>query len=252
MASIIATDVPDELASSRTREHQFFFSMALLIAAVVFVGFSRTYYLAHFFHVQHPPAPPPGRIVEVHAAVFTGWIALLVAQTSLAASGRTDIHSRLGLIGLVLAPMLVVLGVLVALEMLKRFSGVPHFNSAAIFAVALSEITGFAVPTFFALRLRRRSGYHKRLILIGTIAMMTAAFGRWPMHFLLHRPLSAMLCTFSLLLLIIAHDLASLGKVHRATALGSAWVVCTALGGIAIATTTGWHQLTAAILRLGA
>ncbi|HEU5067938.1 MAG TPA: hypothetical protein VFT61_07125 [Sphingomicrobium sp.] len=252
MATLAAAEPPPERVTRRTREHQFFWGMSILIALIVFVGFSRTFYLAPFFHVVHPPAPPPGPIVYVHGSVFTAWIALLVTQSSLAASGQTSLHRRLGLIGFGLAPIVFLLGVLVALEMLRRFSAVPHFNSPAIFAVALSEIFGFSAPTFFAFRLRRNSAYHKRLMLIGTIAMMTAAFGRWPVAFLLHKPLPAMGCTFALLGLLIAYDLASLRRVHRATALGIAWVICTALGAIAVSTTSQWHELTTAILRVGA
>lgn len=53
--------------------------------------------------------------------MFTSWILLLVAQTSLAANGRADVHRRLGLVGLVLAPLMVAVGILVATEMLGRF-----------------------------------------------------------------------------------------------------------------------------------
>lgn len=243
MATIVAAEPPVELNMRRTREHRFFWGMSVLMALVVFIGFSRTYFLASYFHAKPLAAP----IVHIHAAVFTGWMLLLVAQTSLAATGRAEIHRRLGIAGIVLAPLVFVFGVIVATEMLRRLSTVPGVDSSVIYAVALSEITGFAVPTFFAFRLRKRSAYHKRLIIIGTVAMMTAGFGRWPIHALLHRPLPAMLCTFSLLLLVIAHDLATLRRVHRATALASGWVVCVALGAIALSRTAAWHQLTASI-----
>jgi hypothetical protein len=247
MATIAATEPPQEKRSRRTAEHRFFWGMSLLMALIVFIGFSRTYFLASYFHAKPLAAP----IVHVHAVVFTAWMLLLVAQTSLAASGRTDIHRRLGIAGMVLAPAIFILGVVVATEMLRRLSTVPGIDSSVIYAVALSEIAGFIVPTLFAFRLRKRSAYHKRLIMIGTAAMMTAGFGRWPVHALLHKPLPAMLCTFSLLLLMIAYDLATMRKVHRATALGSAWVVCMEIGAIAVSTTASWHQLTDGLLRLG-
>jgi len=246
MATVTMDSPATSKTSARTHEHLFFWGMSILMALIVFVGFSRTYFLASYFHAKPLAAP----IVHVHAGVFTCWILLLVTQTSLAASGRADIHRRLGIAGMVLAPLLFCLGIAVATEMLRRFATNPAIDSPGIYAVALSEITGFIVPTLFAFRLRKRSVYHKRLIIIGTIAMMTAGFGRWPVHFLLHKPLPAMLCTFSLLLLVVAYDLSTTRKVHRATALGSAWVVCTGLGAIAISTTAVWHQFTATILAL--
>ena len=244
MATILAAEPPPDFAARRTREHRFFWGMSVLMTLVVFIGFSRTYFLAGYFQAKPLAAP----IVHIHAAVFTAWMLLLVAQTSLTASGRVEIHRRLGIAGIMLAPLVFVFGLIVATEMLRRLSTVPGVDSSVIYAVALSEIAGFAVPTFFAFRLRRRPADHKRLIIIGTAAMMTAGFGRWPIHALLHRPLPAMLCTFSLLLLVIAYDLATLRKVHRATALASAWVVGIALAAIALSTTAAWHQLTAVII----
>src|SRR6185312_12842414 len=143
-------DIPAiEQPSWRSREHQIFWGMSVLIALVVFIGFARTYFLAGFFHAKPFPAP----IIHVHGMVFTSWIALLVIQASLAANRRADIHRRLGIVGFVLAPFVLVLGILVAHEMLSRLWAVPGFDARAIYAVALSEALGFAVPVAFALRL---------------------------------------------------------------------------------------------------
>lgn len=234
--------------SGRTGEHVFFFGMSGLIALIVFVGFARTYYLAGFLDAKPLAAP----IVHIHGAVFTTWIALLVVQSSLVSTGHTGIHRRLGLVGRGLAPLMVILGILVADEMLNRFAASPSVDSPLIFAVALSEIAGFAVPVFFAFRFRRRSALHKRLILIGTIAMTTAGFGRWPVAFLLHKPLPAMLAAFTLLALLIAFDLAYTRRLQRATLLGSAWVVVIELGGFAVGHTAAWHAFALHLRSLGA
>lgn len=247
MATIVVPSSVVTKPLQRAREHLFFWGMTVVIALVVFTGFARTYYLAGLFDAKPLPAP----VVHVHGAVFTCWLALLLAQTSLVGTGRTIAHRRLGLLGLGLAPLMVVLGVLVAKEMLHRTWTLPGFDSPLIFAVALSEVTAFAVPVFFAFRLRRRPAFHKRLILIGTIAITTAGFGRWPISFLLHKPLPAMLAAFSLLTLLIAFDLMSMRKVHRATALGSAWVVCIELGGFALGHTAMWHTFAAHVRSLG-
>jgi hypothetical protein len=248
MATIAAEPPAIEKLSRRSREHLFFWGMSVLMALVVFVGFARTYFLAGYFHAKPLAAP----IVHIHGAAFTSWLLLLVTQTSLAASGNIKIHRRLGLVGLGLAPLVVILGAAVAIEMLRRLSGTAHFDAEGIFAVALSEIIGFALPIFFAFRLRHRPDFHKRLILIGTIAMMTAGFGRWPVKFLLHHPLPAMGATFTLLLLVVAYDLLALRRIHRATALAAAWVVAIELLSLPVSHTAAWHQFTDGILQLGA
>ena len=247
MATIVAEPSVIGKASERAREHLFFGAMSWLIALVVFFGFARTYYLAGMFGAK----PLPAAIVHVHGAVFTCWMLMLVAQTSLVATGHVRAHRQLGLLGLGLAPLLVVLGILVANEMLHRTAAIRGFDSPLIFAVALSEVAGFAVPIFFAFRLRRRSPYHKRLILIGTIAMTTAGFGRWPVAILLHKPLPAMLAAFTLLALVIAFDLVSMRRIHRATVWGSAWVVFIELTGFAVGHTSTWHALAAHVRAVG-
>ena len=70
----------------------------MLILAPVFLGFARSYYLAGLFK-----APLPNLIVHIHGAVFSSWILLLIAQTSLVAAGRVDLHRRLGPLGFALA-----------------------------------------------------------------------------------------------------------------------------------------------------
>lgn len=241
MATLVVESPTIGRSVGRTGEHRFFAGMSGVIALIVFIGFARTYYLAGEFHAKPLAAP----IVHVHGVVFTSWIALLVIQTSLVSAGHSRAHRRLGLLGLGLAPLVVVLGILVALEMVRRFAALTSVNSPLIFAVALSEIAGFAVPVFFAFRLRRRPALHKRLIMIGTIAMTTAGFGRWPIPFLLHKPLPAMLCAFVLLASMMVFDLVSTRGIQPATLWGTAWVVCVELGGFAAGHTAVWQVVVA-------
>ena len=242
MATAALQPAADETLTARSREHLFFWGMSLLIALVIFIGFAKTYFLAGYFHARPLAAP----IVHVHAAVFTSWVVLLVTQTSLAASGNVRIHRRLGLAGLAIAPAMIVLGVLVAIEMVGRMTPILGRERALlIYAVALSEITGFTLPVFFAFWWRRWPAYHKRLILVGTIAMTTAGFGRWPIHALLHQPLPAMVCMIGLLALVATYDLRSLRKIHPATALGSAWVIAIELMSVPLSSTAAWHAFAA-------
>jgi hypothetical protein len=73
--------------------------------------------------------------------------------------------------------------------------------------------------------------------------MTTAGFGRWPVAFLLHKPLPAMLAAFTLLGVLMAFDVLSSRRVHPATLRGSAWVVFIELSGFAVGHTAAWHAL---------
>src|SRR4051812_6872651 len=117
MATFVIASPVAEKHGIRVREHLFFGTMTVVIALVVFIGFARTYYLAGVFNAKPLAAP----IVHLHGAVFTSWIVLLLTQSLLVGTGHTRIHRRLGIMGLVLAPLMVVFGVLVAVEMVKRF-----------------------------------------------------------------------------------------------------------------------------------
>ncbi len=99
--------------NKRRFENLFFSGMAVLILATVFVGFARSYYLAGVFK-----APLPSVVIHIHGAVFSSWILLLLAQTSLVAVARVDLHRRLGLLGFGLACLLVIVGLLAATDSL--------------------------------------------------------------------------------------------------------------------------------------
>jgi hypothetical protein len=67
----------------RRFDHLFFPGVAWLMLLTVFIGFAPSYYLAGALR-----APLPSVAIHVHAAVFSCWILLLIAQTSLTVAGR--------------------------------------------------------------------------------------------------------------------------------------------------------------------
>src|SRR6204780_3545408 len=204
-------------------DNLFFSGMAVVILASVFVGFARSYYLAGVFK-----APLPNLLVHTHGAVFSCWVLLLIVQTSLVAAGRVDLHRRLGLLGFGLACLVVILGVLVATDsQVRHFApGEAGMKLRAFFTVPLSTMVAFSTLIYFAFRNRFHPAAHKRLILIATIAILDAAFERWPIHAAWWgERTAALFCTIPFLLVIMAYDYWSIGKVHRTTIWASAFVV---------------------------
>lgn len=79
---------------NKSRADRYFFgAMAVLILGTVFLGFAKTYFLAGIFR-----APRASRMLHVHGAVFSCWILLLIAQTSLVAACPVDLQRRLGMV----------------------------------------------------------------------------------------------------------------------------------------------------------
>src|SRR5689334_4857156 len=99
---------------SKLGERMFYTSMAVVIAIVIFVGFSRTFYLRPYFH---PESLIP--LLILHGVVFSSWIILFITQTSLVAARRTKTHMRLGVFGGVIASLMIIIGTITAIVRAK-------------------------------------------------------------------------------------------------------------------------------------
>lgn len=240
MATTVADPSPPaKLAPSlpgRRYDHFFFTSMALLMLVTVFVGFARTYYLAGVFH-----APLPSLIIHLHGAAFSCWLLLLVTQTSLVSAGRTDIHRRLGMAGFFLACLMVVLGVLAATDSLVREAGPAGRDPKFFYIIPLTDILIFAILIFFAFRNRFNPAAHKRLIFVATSGLLIAAIARWPFAFVYRNAPRAALLSYIFLLILVAYDLWSARKVHRATLWAGAFLIFVQQIRLPIGKTDTWH-----------
>jgi hypothetical protein len=230
---------PVKLGTKRQYDNYFFSAMALLILATVFVGFARTYFLAGVFR-----APLPNLLIHIHGAVFSSWILLLIAQTALVSAGRVDIHRRLGLVGFGLACLMVTLGVLAASNSLARNFSPPGsgFDPRTFYAIPIGDVLIFATLVFFAYRARFNPAAHKRLILIATISLMDAPTGRPPFTVITGRPFFDSTFVVIFVLLLVAYDLWSTRKVHRATIWAGLFVVIAEQLRVPFGNTTGWHS----------
>jgi hypothetical protein len=224
------------LPPGRRYDHIFFSGMAVLMLASVFLGFAHSYYLAGVFH-----APLPSLIIHVHGAAFSLWIILLITQTSLVAAGRVDIHRRLGIAGFLLACLMIVLGVLAATDGLSRPIKASGMDAKTFYIVPMTDMLIFAVLVYFAFRARFNPAAHKRIILIATTGLLIASVARWPFAFLQRKPLVAALVTYGFLLLIVAYDLWSTRKIHRATLWASAFLIFVQQVRFPIGQTAAWH-----------
>jgi hypothetical protein len=188
----------------------FFPAMALLILGIVVTGFARTYFLAGMLRAELP-----NTLVHVHAAVFVLWIFLVVAQPCLIAAHKVKWHMKLGLLSLVLIPAMAVLGVLTLFDFIRR--AISYEIPEMILVGDLEILTLFVVFTSWALLARRDAASHKRLMILGTMAIMGPAIARWNIS------IAATLgITFGLPLLVLAYDLWVLKRVHRTTAVAIA------------------------------
>jgi hypothetical protein len=87
--------------------------------------------------------------------------------------------------------------------------------------------------------------------MLATISLLIAAIARWPFAWTFGKPLNgqAVICMF--LLLLIAYDLWSQGKIHRATLWGSISLVAMQLVRVPLGKTAIWHAFAAWAQKLG-
>ena len=153
----------------------FNFVMALLMAVVVIYGFSHTIGA----NLIHPSIPRP-RVLYVHAALFSVFMAIYILQTWLVAAGNVKLHQRLGPIWVVIGAAVPVFGI--ATEIVMRRFDVIHFNDYATFiAVILWDMLAFSTLLLFAVLWRKRPEYHRRLMFLVTCGLMDAGFSRFPL-----------------------------------------------------------------------
>ena len=209
-------------SSQRQHDQIFFVSAAMVILATVFVGFARTYYLAGVL-----AAPLPNVLVHIHGAVFSLWILLFITQVLLISTRHVQLHRRLGLIGFGVACLMFLLGLLAATDSLARHAapGNVGIQVRAFYAVPVVDMLIFATLIYFGFRERVHPAAHKRFMLIATIALLDAAFVRWPVRAPWWDLRTAQYCCYALLLCLAAYDLWSTGKIHRATAWGSGFLI---------------------------
>jgi hypothetical protein len=220
----------------RRFDHIFFSGVAVLMLATVFVGFAPSYYLAGVFR-----APLPSPIIHLHGAVFSCWILLLITQTSLVSASRVDVHRRLGIAGFLLACLMIVVGVLAATDSLVHERGPVGRDPKFFYIVPVTDMLIFAVLIFQAFRQRSNSAAHKRLILVATVALMIAPIARFPLTLVHRNVVIATLSTYIFLLMLVAYDLWSTRKIHRATLWASAFLIFVEQIRIPIGKTAAWH-----------
>jgi hypothetical protein len=198
------------MQSRRLLGRNFYFFMSLLIAAVVFYGFSFTVNR----NLVHPTVPRPF-ILWVHAAFFSGWVLFFILQTGLIRTRKVRWHQRMGYFGAAMGGSMVVLGVTTAIIM-TRFDTVQLHQSDAVafLIVPLFDMLCFATALGLAVYWRKVPEYHRRLMLVATCALTDAAFGRLGPHLLSLGSVWGIVGVDLLIILAMARDLMVTRRVH--------------------------------------
>jgi len=152
----------------------FYFSMSLLVAAIVIWGFSFTVN-ANLFH----PAIPRPVILYFHAAVFSSWLVFFILQSALVRTHNVRWHRTLGWFGAALGSAMILLGCATAVIMARFDTYQLHLpGQDAFLIVPFTDMLGFGLCFGLAVLWRRKPEFHRRLIFLATCVLLDAAFGR--------------------------------------------------------------------------
>jgi hypothetical protein len=246
--SITAAQKPQALL---LRGRYFYVGLGLILALIIFVGFTRTYWarMAGGTLDVHPA-------IHLHAALFFLWTLLFVAQGVLAARGRIDLHREVGLFGIALAGAMVVSGVLAMIVTVHEGLGTPREiivrANAALSVGAMIMFTTFMALAIGNLKTPER---HKRFIVLAMFSMLQAAVARLIMLVpTIAHPLRTLLGTIIvdlILLAVIVADTRVRGRLHPVYVGGAAFIVSIQYLRRAVLDTESWRYFVNWLAALG-
>lgn len=225
--------------TTSTKERIFFSGMAILLIAIVMAGFAPTYYLRGAI-ASRTPVLPLTPLAHVHGVLFSAWALLFVAQTLLISAGRRDVHRRLGYVGIVVLPAMIVVATITALHGALRAAGPPDIPPLPFLAIPLLDVPVFGLLISLALWKRADGPTHKRLMLVAMIGMMGPALSRLPLPGNIPQPAFILAAITALLSALIAWDIIARGRPHKTTLWSSGFVLISLIFRGAVMNTQIW------------
>ena len=211
-------------------EHRDYVAAAICVIVVVLAGFSiDAPLLSHLGSVS--------LLVRAHGLIMLTWIMLFFAQALLVARHRVDLHMHLGIFGAALAVAVVVADT-ATLITACRLGGnhMPHMPAPLFLALGLFNLSTFAILVGAAIVLRkRRSDWHKRLMLLATCSIILPVIGRLPMG-----PLADFLVFYACVLIPAIVDSMRHRRVHPAFGWGAPLLIASQHLAFLGATTQAW------------
>ena len=200
-------------------ERLFYTGMAVAMALTVFVGFAPSYFLKAYFG-----GPPFNTLVHAHGAAFTAWFLLFFSQTALIAARRTDVHRKLGVVGIALALVLLILGITTAIGAIRAGVAPPGIDPRSFLVFSFSDIVAFALFVGIGISYRKQPETHKRLMLLATIPVLEPAITRLPGIFAFG-PIAFFAVQGLFVLAGPVYDFASRRRVHPVYIWGGLFIV---------------------------
>jgi cytochrome bd-type quinol oxidase subunit 2 len=160
--------------SAQPQDRKFYPAMATVIAALVFAGFTPSFYARDWSGGATPLAGP----VLVHGVAGTLFVLVLTVQSWLIAAGRESWHRTLGSWGALLAMAFVLSGIVVTFNLEQGHVGESRRVLAAHVWTNAAPLAAFALLVAAGIWQRHVPARHKRLMLLAAVVLLPPATGR--------------------------------------------------------------------------
>jgi uncharacterized membrane protein YozB (DUF420 family) len=260
---------PPHFGAREGADRWIFVLVAALLVAVTLAGFLPTS-IEKVAAVQGGQRPPFPLVLHVHAVLMGSWLLLLLAQASLVATGRRDLHRKLGVVSVALVPAIVIAGVALAqttFEARWMLANSGELDVAATLrlkgqatGVLLNQIrlmAVFPILAGLAIAVRRTDlELHKRLMILATVVPVQAGIERmarqldWPTT-LPESPLSLDVQMLLPVLPLLAYELIRHRRIHRAYAIWLAVVLPPSIAFYLLLGTPWWYAMAPRLMGVG-
>jgi hypothetical protein len=163
----------DTIWPSHRWDRPFFTAMLVAVWVAILSGF--IYNNVQKYVTGHLTYP---WIVHIHGFLFTGWLFFFSAQIIWVRRGQVNTHRKWGMFGAGLAAVMVVLGLFTAV-MTEQLKFGTEAADAPFLSVMFADMLVFSGLITAGMLLRRSPAAHKRLMLMATLVLTDAGFGRW-------------------------------------------------------------------------
>lgn len=262
VASPISAIERRDLLSGTPRAHAldrwiFVFTAAWFIA-IVLTGFIPDS-IDKVAAVQAGTKPPFPLVLHIHAVLMGSFLALLLTQSVLMATGRCELHMRVGIAAFALVPALVVVGFILAPTIYHQVwnfaqtappdlqQKLNHRLLELDNILLLQMRVGILFPLFLAIALWARgpnAGLHKRMMFLATAMPFPAALNRieWLPTTFPASPVAIDLYILMVVSPLFVWDVIRNRRVHEAYWIWLAINLPFALLLNALWDTPGWHS----------
>jgi hypothetical protein len=228
-------------------DRRFYATMSVVAAAVIVTGFATTYGPK----VLSGTAPVPA-VIHLHAALFSCWLVLFIAQTLLVVRGHVQAHMRLGTAGMLLAGLMLATGLAAAVHSARAghrgIPGVEFPTPEGFLLLNVASICCFTALVAAGWWWRARPQAHQRLMLAATMAgLMPPGISRLPGVAGHDAAIAGLAIAF--LLVGPAWDLATRRRVHPAWSALLLAILIVPPVVLRLSGTEAWRAVAASMMR---